>query len=177
MGYGIPAAIGACMAGGGRQVVCLVGDGGAMVNLQELQTIAHHKLPIAIFVFVNNGYMTMQYTQETHFGREAASSPQSGMSCPNFRAVAASFGISSKDIESDLQSMIEYIFETRRLHGSRPFLCEVPMPSNQLLQPRVQSKTVDGKFVPVPIHDMWPYLSREELAENMQTLDEREFSD
>jgi hypothetical protein len=50
------------------------------------------------------------------------------------------------------------------------------MPLNQLLQPRVQSKTVDGKFVPVPIHDMWPYLSREELAENMQTLDAPAFS-
>jgi acetolactate synthase-1/2/3 large subunit len=173
MGYGIPAAIGACMAGGGRQVVCLVGDGGAMVNLQELQTIAHHELPIAIFVFVNNGYMTMQYTQETHFGREAASSLMSGVTCADFVEVAKAIGI-------DAYYMRELHHVKGGLHGGvlrkGPILIAVTMPQNQLLQPRVQSKTVDGKFVPVPLHDMWPYLSREELAENMQTLDARAFS-
>ncbi len=172
MGYGIPAAIGACMAGGGRQVVCLVGDGGAMVNLQELQTITHHQLPIAIFVFVNNGYMTMQYTQETHFRREAASSPQIGIQCSNLVRIAdamniPSYGIYSKRFLGVVKDAIKQKY---------PTLCSVHMPANQLLQPRVQSKTVDGKFVPVPIHDMWPYLSREELAENMQTLDAHEFS-
>lgn len=168
MGYGIPAAIGAAMAGEGRQVVCLVGDGGAMVNLQELQTIAHHRLPIAIFVFVNNGYMTMQYTQATHFGREAASSPQSGMGCPDFVDVSRALGVDSIYADD-----LSYIGDGL---GRGPILTAVHMPSNQLLQPRVQSKVVDGKFVPVPIHDMWPYLSREELAENMRPLDAHENS-
>jgi len=165
MGWGIPGAIGACLAGGGRQVVCLVGDGGAMLNLQELQTIAHHKLPIAIFVFCNNGYMTMQYTQTTHFKREAASSPESGMSCPDFVEIAEVFGIyagimTDRQFDSDL----DWWLHTRTVC---PSLCEVHMPPGQLLVPRVQSRMEDGKFVPAPIEDMWPYLGREEFAAQM----------
>lgn len=168
MGYGIPAAIGACMVGGGRQTVCLVGDGGAMVNLQELQTIAHHKLPISIFVFVNGGYLTMQYTQRTHFDREAASSPKSGMSCASFRKLAGAFGLEYVSLWYPPITVGDMVSKTL-LSASKfgPTIAEVEMPPNQLLQPRVQSKIVDGKFVPVPIHDMWPYLEREELEQQM----------
>ena len=70
MGYGLPAAIGAHYGSGGKQVICLTGDGGTMFNLQELQTIAHHQLPIKIFVYDNHGYRTMKFTQGNHFGRE-----------------------------------------------------------------------------------------------------------
>lgn len=169
MGYGIPAAIGACLARHGRQTVCLVGDGGAMLNLQELQTIAHHRLPIVIFVFVNGGYLTMQFTQATHFKREAASSPRSGLSCPDFVEVAKAFRIESWRITRAAQlepswsaPSLDYL-----LSCGKPILCEIHMPKDQLLIPRVQSKVEDGKFVPVPIEDMWPYLDREELRANM----------
>ena len=138
-----------------------------MLNLQELQTIAHHKLPIAIFVFCNNGYMTMQYTQNTHFKREAASSPESGMSCPDFVEIAEVFGIcigkmTDRQFDSDLDWWLH-----RRRSGGKSMLCEVRMPRNQLLVPRVQSRMEDGRFVPAPLEDMWPYLDREEFAEQM----------
>jgi acetolactate synthase-1/2/3 large subunit len=81
MGYGFPAAIGAKLAGGNRQVVCIVGDGGAMMNIQELETIARLGLDIKIFVLCNDGYATIQHTQKTHFGRESASSNKSGLRC------------------------------------------------------------------------------------------------
>ena len=73
MGYGLPASIGAYRAGGRRQTICLAGDGGMMLNLQELQTIAHHNLPIKVFVFANNGYATIRMAQENHFGRHSIS--------------------------------------------------------------------------------------------------------
>ena len=164
MGWGLPAAIGACLAAPGRQVVCLVGDGGAMLNLQELQTIAHHKLPIAIFVFCNNGYMTMQYTQATHFKREAASSPDSGMSCPDFGDVADAFELAVKYCR-ERDDVNDVVSETLSLKCD--VLCSIYMPPNQLLIPRVQSRMEDGKFVPTPIEDMWPYLDREEFAAQM----------
>ena len=139
-----------------------------MLNLQELQTIAHHKLPIAIFVFCNNGYMTMQYTQNTHFKREAASSPDSGMSCPDFGYVADVLGIGTNDCGrcgESLENEIRDTLESNRLN--LPTLCQIFMPRNQLLVPRVQSRMEDGKFVPTPIEDMWPYLEREEFAAQM----------
>jgi len=136
-----------------------------MLNLQELQTIAHHKLPIAIFVFCNNGYMTMQYTQATHFKREAASSPESGMNCPDFVEIAEVFGIcAGKMTDRQFDSDLDWWLHTRTVC---PSLCEVHMPPGQLLVPRVQSRMEDGKFVPTPIEDMWPYLDREEFAAQM----------
>jgi acetolactate synthase-1/2/3 large subunit len=140
MGWGIPAAIGACLASG-KQTICLVGDGGAMMNIQELQTIVHHKLPITIYVFENGGYLTMQYTQGTHFKREAASSPASGVSCPDFIKIADAFEFSGLGV--------------------------VNMPRGQKLMPRVQSRMEDGKFVPVSLEDMWPHLPADELKSNM----------
>ena len=138
-----------------------------MVNLQELQTIAHHKLPIAIFVFCNNGYMTMQYTQNNHFKREAASSPASGMSCPDFRDLATAFGIGVNGFWHSDEADAEIRDTLKSKIRSRPTICEVHMQPNQLLIPRVQSRMENGKFVPTPIEDMWPYLDRDEFAEQM----------
>ncbi len=165
MGWGIPAAIGACLGSGRKQTICLVGDGGAMMNLQELATIVHHDLPIKIFVFVNGGYLTMQYTQNNHFKREAASSEKSGVSCPNFECVADAFGMDAHAIRRQGEHFdwhLRTVMTSKRIQ-----LCEVHMPPGQLLQPRVQSKMKDGKFVPVPLDDMWPYLPADELAKNM----------
>ena len=164
MGYGFPASIGACFASNGRQTICLTGDGGMMFNLQELQTVTHHRLPLVIFVFANNGYMTMQYTQMNHFGREAISSPQSGLSCPDFVSVARAFGIKAAHIcnQTELTESIGDI-----LASSEPFLCELQMPEHQLLIPRVQTRVEAGRFVPTPIEDMYPFLERAEFKANM----------
>jgi acetolactate synthase-1/2/3 large subunit len=160
MGWGLPAAIGACVAGGGRKVVCLTGDGGLMLNLQELQTIAHHKLPISIFVFSNNGYMTIQHMQDNHFKRESISSLESGMSLPNFVDVARSFDVEAVKIRKwDSTSLVENT--EYACISDKPLLVEVKLPSDQKLLPRVQTKVENGKFIPTPIDDMFPYLDRE----------------
>lgn len=165
MGYGLPAAIGACLAGGGRQVVCLTGDGGAMFNLQEFATIAHHKLPTAIFVLQNGGYRTMQVTQGNHFGRETAASTESGVGMPNFSLLADAFGISYRiDGSSGLSN---WIVEALKMGSVGPVMGVLNLAPNQQIQPRVQSRMQDGAFVPVPIEDMYPYLDREELVRNM----------
>ena len=166
MGYGLPASIGACLAGGGRQVVCLTGDGGLMFNLQELQTIKHHNLPISIFVFCNNAYSTMQYTQNTHFHREAASSPKSGVSCPDFYRLAKAFGIFHTELVDTAEMPV--VESTLAIGRDQPVLCNLRLPAGQLLLPRVQSKmNADGSFTPTPIDDMWPYLDRAEYEANM----------
>ena len=68
MGYGLPAAIGAAFAGGDRTVVCLEGDGSIQMNLQELQTVLNYRLPIKLFVYNNDGYLSIKTTQKAFFG-------------------------------------------------------------------------------------------------------------
>ena len=67
MGYGLPAAIGTCIAGGRRTTICLEGDGSIMMNLQELQTILTNRLPIKVFLINNNGYHSIRLTQSNLF--------------------------------------------------------------------------------------------------------------
>lgn len=166
MGYGLPGAIGACFAGEGRQTICLTGDGGMMFNLQELQTITHHKLPVKIFVFSNNGYLTMQATQNNFFKREAISSPESGMSCCDFVKVANAFEIPTMHIRNQTDLTPKVMNAILDMDG--PFLCELHMPKGQLLAPRVLTKTdKNGKFLPSPLEDMSPLLPRDEFMSNM----------
>lgn len=159
MGWAIAAAIGACLAASGRQVVCIVGDGGAMMNLQELQTIAALRLPITIFVIANGGYATMRITQQNHFGRDAVSGPASGLTVPDFGEVACAFGISAMRISG--ADAVGFVLDA----GARaPNLVVCEMQPDQVLSPRVQARVEDGKFVPTDICDMWPHLPRDEFA-------------
>lgn len=170
MGYGLPAAIGACMASDKkRPVVLIAGDGGMMFNVQELATIAHHRLPISIFVYENDGYHAMRATQANYFGRESLSSKQSGISCPDFTAVGLAFGVTVERIHA----LPDARWFKNHFDGAkhRPILVAMTVPRDQPLIPRVQSRIENGKFVPVSLEDMYPYLPREELARNMVAVE------
>jgi acetolactate synthase-1/2/3 large subunit len=165
MGFGLPGAIGACFANGRRRTICITGDGGLMFNLQELQTIVQYKLPIAIFVLSNNGYLTMKITQRNHFKRLVGSDPSSGVSCPDFVNVAKAFGIDGIHVRSNAE-LLAGLDQVLAAPGA--FLCEIEMPETQPLIPRVQTmKSPEGKLMPTPIEDMFPFLEREELRRNM----------
>jgi acetolactate synthase-1/2/3 large subunit len=156
MGIGLPGAIGACLGGAGRQTISLNGDGGMMMNMQELQTVAHHNLPIKIFVFCNQGYLTMRFTQNTHFGRESIAGVNSDLTCANFFQAAGAFGLPAArltgtvDLEQGIKSVLAH---------PGPVLCEVHSPEDQLLMPRVKARIEDGKFLPARLDDMWPHLA------------------
>jgi len=165
MGYDLPASIGAAFAGGGRRVICLAGDGSAHFNIQELQTILHHRLPIKIFVLNNNGYLSMRMTQGGFFkGNFIGEGPRSGLTLPDYAKVAKAYGLPSIRIESgDFAAQIDQFLA---LDG--PALCEVVLDPDQGFEPRLSSKQLpDGRIVTAPYEDMAPFLSREELAENM----------
>ncbi|MBF0371892.1 MAG: thiamine pyrophosphate-binding protein [Alphaproteobacteria bacterium] len=165
MGFGLPGAIGACYAAGRRQVICVSGDGGLMFNVQELQTLAHNKLPVVLFVLANRGYLTMKLMQHNHFGRFVGSEPSSGVSCPDFVELAKAFGIPGLHIRSnrDLEEHLDAI-----LASDGPMVCEIEMPEMQPLIPRVQTmKGPDGRLLPTPMEDMYPFLDRAELRANM----------
>ena len=150
MGCGLPSAIGAQKAGQGRQTICLAGDGGMMLNLQELHTVASNQIPLVIFVFANNGYYTIQIAQENHFKRHSISSPVTGLSCPDFAQMARAFGIPAYEMfnNGEVKDWMGFVL-TRR----HPVLCVVHVSPNQKIEPRVTSKLVEGRFVPVALDE------------------------
>lgn len=170
MGWALPACIGARMAAPERQVVCLTGDGGAMLNLQELQTLVDRRLPVAILLFANDGYATMRITQQNHFGRDAIAGPGSGLSLPDFIDVAQAFGLYVMDIHSPggLANLLPTVLDTAR---RSPVLAVLHMAPDQVLSPRVVPRVEGGKFLPTDIADMWPHLDRVEFARCMRNDD------
>jgi acetolactate synthase-1/2/3 large subunit len=150
MGCGLPSAIGAQKAGKNRQTICLAGDGGMMLNLQELQTVDSNQIPLVIFVFANNGYYTIQVAQENHFKRHSIASPVTGLSCPDFVQVAKAFGIPAYEMfdNDEVEHWMEFML-TRK----HPVLCVVHVSPNQKIEPRVTSRLVEGKFVPVALYE------------------------
>src|SRR3990172_2520854 len=165
MGFGLPGAIGACFASGRKKTICISGDGGLQMNIQELQTMVHYNLPIILFVLNNGGYLTIMLMQQNHFGRYVGSEPSSGLSCPDIIKVGNAYGIKTERISNnaELHAKIDNILAQRG-----PFICEIIMPENQPLIPRVSSlKRPDGSIMAKPLEDLYPFLSREEFLENM----------
>ncbi len=172
MGYGLPAAIGACYGGGGKRIICIAGDGGLQMSVMEMQTLRQYDLPVTLFVLDNNGYMSIRWTQQKHFGRDVGSGPNSGQSCPDFVKVAEAYGLPAMRIgnQRDLAAGLD-----RALSAKGPLVCVIDMPEMQELIPRVQTgQRADGTLIAKPLEDMYPFLDRDEFRANMivDTLDE-----
>lgn len=166
MGYDLPAAIGMCIASGKRETVCFAGDGSIMMNLQELQTIKHHNLPIKIFVLNNDGYLSIKMTQNNFFeGRHCGDGRDSGVSLPDFVTVAKAFGIEAFKL-TDPAQVDEAI--SRMLHASGPILCEVIVNPNYIFSPKLSARKLeDGTMISPTLEDMFPFLDRDEFERNM----------
>src|ERR1019366_3444367 len=132
MGYDVPASIGAAFARPGKRVICLAGDGSIQMNIQELQTIVHHHLPIKIFVLNNLGYLSMRMTQSAFFGRLTGESPTTGASFPNMVKVGCAYGIPSQRI--DRESQLSQVDQALAAEG--PALIDVVLDPNQEFEPR-----------------------------------------
>lgn len=165
MGFGMPAAIGAAIATG-REVMCLNCDGGMMLNLQELQTIVHHQLPIKIIIFNNDGYLMIKHTQKALFnGRFTASDKQSGVTCPDFTKLAVAFDIPSYQVRTwdDFDTVIPAVQAE-----TGPVMCEVFTHPEQPFVPKLSLvQHEDGTIVSPPLEDLSPLLTRDQMKENM----------
>jgi len=166
MGYDLPAAIGACIGSEGENIVCVTGDGSIQMNLQELQTIVHHKLPIKIFVLNNNGYHSMRQTLGTFFGPiKVGFDPEGGVSFPDMERIAYAYHIPF--IRCANHDALDHCIATS-LKGASPFICEVMITIDQPFAPKQSSRSLpDGRIVSKPLEDMAPFLDRDEFKENM----------
>ena len=166
MGYGLPGAIGASFARDRGEVLCLNCDGGIMMNLQEIQTVVHHKLPIKIIIFNNDGYLMIKHTQKALFkGHYSGTDDKSGVSCPDFSKLAKAFDLPSFQIRSwdDFDRILPQV---QAYDG--PLICEMFMHPEQLFVPKLGLVSLpDGALVSPPLEDLSPILPRSELREAM----------
>jgi acetolactate synthase I/II/III large subunit len=166
MGFGLPGAIGASFGKNKGEIICLNCDGGMMMNIQELQTIDHYKLPIKIFVFNNDGYLMIKHTQKNLFsGRYSAVNKKTGVSCPDFKKVAAAFNMKYYLIKSwkDFNLQIPKILKEKRA-----IICDVIMDPEQFFYPKLSTAiTKEGKIISPPLEDLSPLLSRSKLKDSM----------
>jgi acetolactate synthase-1/2/3 large subunit len=166
MGSGLPESVGACFGSGGRRTICLCGDGSIQLNIQELQTIVHHDLPVKVFVLNNDGYLSIRHTQDGFLGSNyVGSEPAGGLSLPGIRKVARAYGVKATRIghHGELRRKIRWALET-----PGPVLSEVMVSRDQQVSPRLGfDKRPNGTGVPRPLEDMYPFLDRKEFLETM----------
>ncbi len=166
MGYGLPSTIGACLASGGKRTVGVNGDGGFVMNIQELETIRRLNLPIKVFVLSNRGYGAIQATQTNLFNKHfVACNESSNLSLPHVAKIAEAYGVKSfvLDDQSELKEKVREVLEY-----PGPVICEVMTPIGLTAFPKqVSYKRSDGQMESLPLEYMNPPLSDEEMAENM----------
>jgi acetolactate synthase-1/2/3 large subunit len=165
MGFGVPAALGACVAAGNRRTVCVDGDGGFQMNVQELEVVRRLALPIKYFVLDNQGYGSIRTTQRGYFQRLVGSDATSGLTLPDVCAIATAYGIASARMESnaDLRTKLPGM-----LAAPGPLVCSVRTnPEQQTLPRAVSSRRSDGTMTTKPMEDLIPFLDRDELRANL----------
>jgi acetolactate synthase-1/2/3 large subunit len=165
MGYALPAAIGACLAGDHHRTICVDGDGGIQMNVQELETVRRLNLPIKLFVLSNGGYSSIRTSQERWFGRLSGADDSSGLTLPDIVKVAQAYGLPTARIadQNNLSAQVRAVLAT-----SGPIVCEVVCQPDEARVPSVSSgQRADGSLYSKPIEDLWPFLARDEFFANM----------
>lgn len=168
MGYGLPAAIGACFGNNIQPMLAVESDGSLQLNLQELATLVGYQLPICLIVMNNNGYASIRNTQRTHFqSRFVGTEAESGLYMPELEDLASTYGLPFLSI-ADCENLIEALRDAQNL--PRPCIIEIRLITDETLQPKCATiPRSDGTIVSMPLEDMSPLLPLEELESEMLT--------
>ena len=169
MGFCLPAATGICVAQPGKPVVCVTGEGSLQMNLQELQTIWQNRLPVKLFVINNQGYHSIRQTQQSYFEPPLVGvGAESGdLSFPDLSKIIPAYGFSYRAVHA-AEELPETLHQVLEETGAS--VCEVFVTKYQKTEPKTSAKKLpDGSMVSAPLEDMYPFLSKEELEENMFT--------
>src|SRR5574344_855034 len=161
MGYGLPAAIGACVSNTQGRTICVTGDGSIQMNIQELQTIVTNRLPLKIFILENESYLAIKTTQKSFFnGRFTGSDPSSGVVCPDMQRIAAAYSIPFIRVSDNnlLPSVVSTV-----LAADGAMICEVKMHPEQTLFPKSASflDKHTGRMSSAPLDKMAPFMDAE----------------
>ncbi len=166
MGFGLPSTIGASLAMNNKRSITIIGDGGFLLNVQELQTIAANKLNVKIFIFQNKGYHAIRVTQDTYFKkRYVGSSNDSGVVMPSIQKIANSYNIKYSCIlnNRELDKKLNKI-----LKNNIAEIIEVRVDPKKHLYPKLTSQIgANGKMSTSPLEDLYPFIDRDELKKIM----------
>lgn len=162
MGTGLPGAIGAALASGGRRVVNINGEGGFQLNIQELETVRRLGLPVKFILLDNGGYRSVVTMQRSHFqGRLVGAEKSSRLTLPDTGRVAEAYGLPVLRIDAT-DRLRTVLAEAMARPG--PVVCVVKTSVDEMTAPRATSEVrPDGTIVSKPMEDMWPFLDREEF--------------
>ena len=162
MGYGLPAAIGACISNNRKMTVCIEGDGSLQQNIQELATIKYHKLPLKLFVLSNDGYHSIRQTQTNYFPDNIVGCGlESGLYFPDLQLIAKSYNLDYILIEksSDLITGLKKAFK-----DDKALIIEIKIDKSQSFEPKASSKIYkNGVMKSAPLHDLAPFLDHAEI--------------
>jgi len=164
MGYGLPAAIGACVKFK-KKTFLIESDGSLMFNLQELSTVKSYNLPLTIFVFNNSGYASIRNTQKNYFnGRFVGTGAEDNMFYPSFSNIAKTFDFKYFKINKLSHLNPTYMNKFRKF---RRVIVDIILDKNEVLKPKVSAIFKSGKIYSMPLEDMSPLLDIDELKENL----------
>jgi acetolactate synthase-1/2/3 large subunit len=161
MGYDLPAAIGAAVAAPERPIFCFAGDGSIMMNLQELQTLSDLSTNFTLIILENGGYLSIKQTQNNFFNSYHGSTPESGLSFPDFAEICNAFGL--KTIVLDPKNWRDEIKKYSSYLSKKVFIAHLDR--EQEIEPRIKSRIVDNKIQTPQLDDMYPHLDPEILIE------------
>lgn len=157
MGFGLPYAIGSCIANDRRRTILINGDGAFQLNIQELETLHRLRLPVKIFIWNNAGYASIRSMQRNNFeGRYVASSIESGLSMPDISRVAQAYGFKTCIVHDnhELDRLLPQI-----MADDEPVLCELMVLPEETVSPRVKAFIGEnGKMMSGLLEQMWPYV-------------------
>jgi len=165
-GFAVAGAIGVSIAMGRGQVLCLCEDRGFQVSVPELQTIADYQLPVKIFVLKSKVNSNIRKIQRDYFGeRYVGTDREMLLGSPALCEIAKAYNFAIFEI-SRSEEIGRRIRETLDYKG--PAICEVHVEDDQDILPRIGfTVKEDGKWIARPLEDMYPYLDRQTLKENM----------
>lgn len=168
MGYGLPAAIGACLANGRRPMVAVESDGSLQLNLQELATLRGQNLPICLVVMNNGGYASIRNTQRNYFeSRFVGTGPEAGLWMPDLQELARTYELPYLRI-SDAAELVVGLAQA--VTAPRPMIVEVMLQHDEVLAPKVAAvPQANGSMASMPLEDMSPLLPLEQLQAEMLT--------
>lgn len=157
MGFGLPYAIGSCIANDKRRTILINGDGAFQLNIQEMETLKRLNLPVKIFIWSNNGYASIRNMQRNNFeGHYVASEEGSGLTVPNIINVAQAYGFKTIKISDnqELDKLLPVVMQ-----DDEPIVCELMVSPDETVSPRVKAIVGEnGKMESGPLEKMWPYI-------------------
>ncbi len=145
MGFALPASIGMAMATN-KEVICVSGDGGLQINIQELETIKYYNLNIKIIVLQNQSLGMVQQFQEEYCDSRLVGT-RLGYSSPNMKNIAQAYGIESKQIKTqeEVDSALSWLKAT-----TGPCLLECIIPYTTKLIPKLSyGNDLDNMYPPI----------------------------